>query len=179
MKTSPRIRFTPLSENDLTHVMGWVNDREVMGYFAGHSEPISEDAELRFMRELIASPTDRAFSAWDEETGEYVGQASINKIYWPSRNGRIFLTLTRSAQGRRYAPALLDAIVRKGWELGLHKLWLIVREDNLSSRAAYEKAGFRVEGVLPDEYFVQGRFYDMVRMSRINPNETKGASSTV
>ena len=35
----------------------------------------------------------------------------------------------------------------------------------------YLRHGFDFEGVLPDEYCVNGTFYDMVRMSLINPAE--------
>ena len=87
-------------------------------------------------------------------------------------NGRIFVALRRSAQGKGYAHHILEALKTQAWEMGLHKLWLIVREENEKARAKYDRAGFRDEGILRDEYFVHGKFYNMVRMGCINPNET-------
>ena len=64
--------------------------------------------------------------------------------------------------------ALLDIAWR---ELDLHKVWLIVRRDNRSAQAMYLKIGFDFEGVLRDEYRVNERYYDMVRMSILRPAE--------
>lgn len=81
------------------------------------------------------------------------------------------MALCRSAQGKGYAPHILKALQEKAMEMGLHKLWLIVREENEKARAKYRKAGFQEEGVLRDEYFVRGKFYNMVRMGWINPKD--------
>ena len=45
---------------------------------------------------------------------------------------------------------------------------------NRAAQAMYLKLGFDFEGVLQDEYFVQGRFYDMVLMSILRPATTEG-----
>ncbi len=149
--------------------MTWVNDREVMQYFALRQERIEEEEERRYLTSLLASRTDRAFSVFLEGGGDdgesYVGQVSVNQIYWPARNGRVFLVVRKAMQGRGLGRAALDALVAEAFgPLDLHKLWLIVRRDNTSSQAMYTRAGFQFEGVLRDEYCVAGRFFDMVRM---------------
>jgi diamine N-acetyltransferase len=68
-------------------------------------------------------------------------------------------------QGRGLGRAALGALVEEAFgPLDLHKLWLIVRRDNVGSQAMYMRAGFHFEGVLRDEYQVADRFFDMVRM---------------
>lgn len=162
------MRLEPLSLEHLSHVMSWVNDPEVMGYFANRQEPITEEEEARYIEALTASKTDRAFSAFDD-AGAYIGQCSVNQIYWPARNGRVFLVVKRAMQRRGYGPAMLRALVEHSFgELALHKLWLIVRRDNRAAQAMYLKQGFDFEGVLRDEYFVKDRYWDMVRMSIVN-----------
>lgn len=171
MTSSGRIiRLEPLSVDHVPHIMGWVNDPTVMGYFANRQTAISEADERKYVEALITSKTDFAFSVFDDETGEYVGQCSINAIYWPASNGRLFMAITASQQHKGYAEAILKAIMKAAFfTLALHKLWLIVREDNADAQAKYLKAGFKFEGLLKDEYYVQGRYYDMVRMGAINP----------
>lgn len=164
------VRLEPLHTDHLAHVMGWVNDPTVMGYFASHQTEITEEAELAYMKSLISSRNDFVWSVFDELTGEYVGQCSINAIHWPASNGRVFLVVTKEQQGKGYAGAILKALLHEGFfKIALHKLWLIVREDNLSSQKKYLKVGFEVEGLLKDEYFVQGKYHNMVRMGMINP----------
>src|SRR5439155_5810374 len=124
-----RLRFVPLSLDHLPHVMTWVNDREVMQYFATRQTTIAEEEERRYLEYLLASKNDRAWSVFDGD--DYVGQTSINQIYWPARNGRVFLVVRRAMQHRGYGTAMLRQLIHLAWEeLDLHKLWLIVRKDN-------------------------------------------------
>jgi RimJ/RimL family protein N-acetyltransferase len=162
------LRLVPLEVAHLPHVMTWVNDREVMQYFANHQKPISEDEEHAYLQSLVASKNDRAYSIFAGT--EYIGQCSVNQIYWPAKNGRIFIVIKREAQGRGYGPAALRRLIDLGFgELGLIKLWLIVRRDNRDAQAMYLKLGFDFEGVLRAEYCVNGKYFDMVRMSIIRP----------
>jgi diamine N-acetyltransferase len=158
-----RVRLESLSLDHLAHVMTWVNDREVMQYFANRQSPISEDEERAYLQRLLASANDRAFSIFQGD--DYLGQTSINQIYWPARNGRLFLALRREAQHQGYGSEAVRALLEMAWgALDLHKLWLIVRRDNRAAQALYLKLGFEFEGVLYDEYCVNGRWFDMVRM---------------
>ncbi len=162
------VHLEPLATSHLAHVMTWVNDPAVMGYFANRQSAITEQEEAGYLERLIASPNDRAYSVFDAD-GAYVGQCSVNQIYWPARNGRLFLVVRREMQGRGFGAAALRALMERSFgELGLHKLWLIVRRDNRRAQAMYLQAGFDFEGVLRDEYFVKDRFFDMVRMSRLS-----------
>ena len=141
-----------------------------MQYFATRQQDISEEQERAYLAALIASPNDRAYSIFDGET--YAGQCSINQIYWPARSGRVFLVVRSEQQGKSYGGQALRLLTRLAWdELKLHKLWLIVRRDNRAAQAMYLRHGFDFEGVLVDEYCVNGTFYDMVRMGVVNPGE--------
>jgi diamine N-acetyltransferase len=162
------VRLVPLSIDHLPLVMTWVNDREVMQYFALRQERIEEAEEKKYLESLVASRTDHAFSVFDGD--DYVGQVSINQIYRPAKNGRVFLVVRKAMQGKGYGTAALDALVAEAFgPLDLHKLWLIVRRDNKKSQAMYLRAGFEFEGVLRDEYCVNGRYFDMVRMGLVRP----------
>jgi diamine N-acetyltransferase len=157
------VRLEPLSPTHLADVMTWVNDRDVMQYFANRQAPISEEEERAYLERLVQSPDDRAWSIYFAQ--DYVGQCSINQIYWPAKNGRVFIAIARKHQGRGVGPAALEDMIARAWsELDLHKLWLIVRKDNRSAQAMYLKLGFEFEGVLKDEYCVNGQYFDMVRM---------------
>jgi diamine N-acetyltransferase len=162
------LRLEPLAVEHLPHVMTWVNDRDVMQYFAARQTAITDDDERRYLAQLVASKTDRAWSVFDGDA--YVGQTSINQIYWPARNGRLFLVVRRDQQHRGHGRAALAATLERAWhELDLHKVWLIVRRDNRKAQAMYLEAGFEFEGVLRDEYCVGDRYFDMVRMGALRP----------
>ena len=166
------VKLVPLAASHLSHVMTWVNDREVMQYFANRQTAISEADERRYVEGIVASTTDRVFSVFEDGgTGEYVGQCSINQIYWPARNGRLFVVMRREAQGRGLGPAAVRALLDIAFgELALRKVWLIARKDNRAAQAMYLRLGFDFEGVLRDEYCVGERYFDMVRMAVVRPS---------
>jgi RimJ/RimL family protein N-acetyltransferase len=151
--------------------MTWVNDRDVMQYFAQRQARIEEDEERRYLASLIASPSDHVFSVFagdDVSADGYVGQCAINQVYAPAGNGRVFLVVRKEAQGRGLGAAALASLIGAAFgPLGLHKLWLIVRRDNRRAQAMYLRAGFEFEGVLRDEYRVGDRYFDMVRMGLV------------
>lgn len=62
--------------------------------------------------------------------------------------------------------ALVDAAVGLARARGARKLSLRVLGPNAPARALYEASGFRVEGVLVDEFFLAGRYVDDVLMAR-------------
>jgi diamine N-acetyltransferase len=164
VETHVNIRLVPLALDHLPHVMTWVNDREVMQYFANRQTTITEAEERAYLETLLASKNDRVWSVFDDED-RYVGQCSVNQIYWPAKNARLFVVVRREMQGRGYGPAAVAELLRRTWdELDLHKVWLIVRRDNRAAQAMYLKLGFDFEGVLVDEYCVSGQWFDMVRM---------------
>lgn len=169
------LRLEPLAVAHVPHVMTWVNDREVMQYFANRQTAIHEDEERAYVNALVASPNDRVYSVFDDAAGlsdeeAYVGQTSLNQIYWPAKNARLFVVIRKAMQGRGHGPAAVSAICDRAFgELGLRKVWLIVRKDNRSAQAMYLRLGFDFEGVLRDEYAVGDRYFDMVRMAKLAP----------
>ena len=162
------LHLEPLHVDHLPHVMTWVNDHDVLQYFANRQTDVTSEEERAYIEALVASPNDRAYSVFDDET--YVGQVSLNQIYWPARNARIFVVVRREFQGRGFGAAAVQGLVEKAFgELDLRKVWLIVRKDNRHAQAMYLRLGFDFEGVLRDEYAVQGQYFDMVRMARLAP----------
>ena len=168
------MRLEPLSLAHLPHVMTWVNDREVMHYFANRQQDISEEEESAYLATLVSSKTDRVYSVFEgppgspPEVAPYIGQVSLNQIYWPARNARLFAVVRKEMQGRGFGTKAIEALMERAFgELGLRKVWLIVRKDNRHAQAMYLRLGFDFEGVLRDEYRVHDRYYDMVRMARI------------
>ncbi|MFG3238091.1 GNAT family N-acetyltransferase [Streptomyces sp. NPDC048157] len=70
------------------------------------------------------------------------------------------------ARGRGIARALLRAALAAARGDGANRMTLRVLGHNAPARALYESEGFVVEGVLPGEFFLDGRYVDDVLMGR-------------
>ncbi|WP_406381009.1 GNAT family N-acetyltransferase [Streptomyces sp. NBC_01618] len=70
------------------------------------------------------------------------------------------------ARGRGVARTLLRAAFAAARSAGANRMTLRVLGHNAPARALYESEGFVVEGVLPGEFFLGGRYVDDVMMGR-------------
>ena len=49
--------------------------------------------------------------------------------------------------------------------LNLHKVYLVVDKDNAAAVHIYERCGFRIEGLLKEEFFSNGAYRDAYRIA--------------
>ncbi|WP_432085351.1 MULTISPECIES: N-acetyltransferase family protein [unclassified Streptomyces] len=76
------------------------------------------------------------------------------------------LVVAESARGEGVARGLLRAAMDRARERGATRLTLRVLGHNAPARALYASEGFAVEGVLPGEFLIDGRYVDDVCMGR-------------
>ena len=68
--------------------------------------------------------------------------------------------------GKGYGQEATRLVVGWGFEaLALNRIWLHVHADNERGIHAYEKVGFRTEGLLRQPAWREGRFVDVVSMA--------------
>ncbi|MCG7528396.1 GNAT family N-acetyltransferase [Streptomyces sp. OfavH-34-F] len=76
------------------------------------------------------------------------------------------LAVAHWARGRGVGRALIRAACAAARAEGANRMTLRVLGHNAPARALYEAEGFTVEGVLPGEFFLNGRYVDDVMMGR-------------
>jgi ribosomal protein S18 acetylase RimI-like enzyme len=76
------------------------------------------------------------------------------------------LAVDPARRGEGIGRALVDAAVREARDRGARRLTLRVLGPNAAARALYEASGFVVEGVLREEFLLDGRYVDDVLMAR-------------
>jgi RimJ/RimL family protein N-acetyltransferase len=114
----------------------------------------------------------------DKASGECVGEAVLNE--WDpgneSCNFRIFIG--PNGRDRGLGTEATRLIVGYGFErLGLHRISLEVYAFNPRARRAYEKVGFRAEGVLRESLRYNGDWVDATVMSILAPEWGHGTAS--
>ncbi|GAA3996032.1 GNAT family N-acetyltransferase [Streptomyces plumbiresistens] len=76
------------------------------------------------------------------------------------------LAVADKARGTGVGRALLRAAQDEARRQGARRITLRVLGHNTPARELYESEGFVVEGVLPEEFFLDGRYVDDVLMGR-------------
>ncbi|OGE77564.1 hypothetical protein A3J19_01670 [Candidatus Daviesbacteria bacterium RIFCSPLOWO2_02_FULL_41_8] len=162
------IKIVPLNVDHIDYIMEWVNDSEITQYFASMRKKVTREEELEFIKKIIASQNDIVYSVFDSDSGDYIGQVSINQIHWLSGEGRLFMVVVKKHQGKGYGHEILKAIQDAAFiNLQLHRLYLIVRPENVRGIQLYHRCGFRQEGYLYDKYKIEDQWIDMIQMAII------------
>jgi ribosomal protein S18 acetylase RimI-like enzyme len=87
------------------------------------------------------------------------------------------LAVEPDERGHGVGRALVDAAVAEAARQGARRITLRVLGGNTAAQRLYESAGFVVEGVLPGEFFLDGRYVDDIAMGRSLPGGTSDQSS--
>ena len=105
-----------------------------------------------------------------EVDGEVAGYVALGHPTRLESNRHVLslrgLAVAPAHQGRGLGRALLEAALAAARERGARRLTLRVLSTNPGARALYEACGFTVEGVLRDEFLLDGRYVDDVLMAR-------------
>jgi aminoglycoside 6'-N-acetyltransferase len=161
----PRLRFRPVSQSDLPDLMRWLDDAEVRQFYG--DPPASEAAAREDYLEVDVNPVWRFVI---EEDGRGVGEIQYHHAYpgsdyaW-SAGIDIFIG-DPDARDRGVGTEAIRTMLRFLFEeKRVHRATIDPEVANARAIRAYEKAGFRLDGVLRHHAFEHGEYVDTHFMS--------------
>jgi RimJ/RimL family protein N-acetyltransferase len=182
--TGDKAVLRPFDEGDLPAIRAALLDPEARILTGSVHDEAQAHAgagpeEEKQLRDWYRSRNDQAdrldLAIVDKASGECVGEAVLNQ--WDpgneSCNFRIFIG--PNGRDRGLGTEATRLIVGYGFErLGLHRISLEVYAFNPRARRAYEKVGFRAEGVLRESFRYNGEWIDATVMSILAPEWSHG-----
>ncbi|SRR5450830_1266567 len=162
MNPTTSIRLRPLEREDLRFVHDLNNNASVMRYW--FEEPCETFAELSSLYEdHIHDQSERRFVI--DEEAQKIGLVELVEINYVHRYAEFQIIIAPEYQGKGLALCATRLALDYAFRvLNLHKIYLIVDTDNHKAIHIYDKAGFKVEGVLREEFFINGDYRDVTRM---------------
>ncbi len=164
-----RVVIRPLERRDLTHVFKWWNDPEVMYYADDDPEPHStmKDIEDRYNRETGEWADSTARYLIQTTSGQPIGHVMYRGLRSDTRSVWTGITIgERDYWGNGYGTEAIRLFLQFLFEeMHLHKVSITVSDFNARAIRAYEKCGFRHDGVLRHNAVVHGKFVDHFVMS--------------
>jgi RimJ/RimL family protein N-acetyltransferase len=164
------IYLRPLDRGDAPTIVPWFNDQDVTRFLV-RCEPMTLRKEEEWLdrveRDEHVLPLGIALKSDDQ----LIGTTSLFQINFRCRSAAFGIVIgAKENWGRGHGTEATRLIVGHGFRtLNLHRVWLHVFEYNQRGVKAYEKAGFRREGVLRQSQFSDGRYWDTIVMAVLRP----------
>jgi len=163
-----KIYLRGLEKSDLTgNMFQWANDSEVTYYMFMGAMPNTIELLEEEYEQLVKSKNDVVFAVIEKETDIHVGNVGLYVINWITRSAEFRIIIGEKEYWKKgYGTEATKLTVDYGFgKLNLNKVWLGVNAAHKDAIKAYEKAGFVHEGILRQEIYRNGEYYDAVRMS--------------
>lgn len=166
--TGDRVSLRGLEREDLKgNMFNWANDSEVTYYMWTGLKPNSTEALEQEYEQLIHSKNDVAFALVDKETSTHIGNVGLYSINWVYRSAEYRILIgEKDYWNKGYGKEAADLTIQYGFDkLNLNKIWLGVNAEQENAVKSYQNAGFVREGILRQEIYRNGKYYDAIRMS--------------
>jgi RimJ/RimL family protein N-acetyltransferase len=159
-----------MAQSDHAELLAVVGDEAVERFTL-----LPTGADAAFVERWIA----RYEEGWEDGTragfvaravsdGALVAFAAIVKLDLDAQEGEIGYLVVPAARGRGVATRAVQLLTRWGFdELGLERLELLIATANTASVRVAERSGYRLDGVLRNAYFKEGRRFDTGVWSRL------------
>ncbi len=161
-----RVYLRPLEVEDTDAFVPWLNDTEI-GRYLGLMHPTNRLRERGYMEKLYKDDRKVNMGIVLKEGDQLIGSISLDDISIPHRHAELGILIgDKSCWSKGYGTEAMNLMIEYGFnQLNLHRIYLFVYDFNARAVRAYEKVGFKREGVLRDHGYRNGEYYDNYAMS--------------
>ena len=155
----------------------WLNDPEVTRYFEFGRLPVTLSMNRRYLERFQDSTTDIILAMVDRKTDRHIGNVTLNRISWVNRTADTGIMIGRKEfWGKGYAYEAWSLLFHYAFQrLGLRKIIAGAVVGHEGSLSVLRRLGFRQEGVLRQEFYLDGIYHDVIRMGLFSGEFYKNA----
>jgi UDP-4-amino-4,6-dideoxy-N-acetyl-beta-L-altrosamine N-acetyltransferase len=164
-----RIRLVPLVERHLDATFEWVNDPAMMRLL-GRAARVESDEHQRWFEQLKDRTDCRYFSVETIDDGQHVGNIWLWDINTADRKAEVRILFgDEASRGRGYGSDAIRLIADQAFDtMNLHRLYAYVFSTNPRAKRAFEKAGFKSEGLLRQDRRIGGEYVDVYLLGQLS-----------
>ena len=176
-----KVEFRILGRENIKMLVNWRNDPEV-AYWATGGDPKYEfrseeeaNRDLSWHMENSSMLDGYQFAVFTHD-GKFIGTADYREVDHVKRSSTVGITIgDKNYWGKGYGTDALQVLADYLFNrLNLRRIQLDTWSGNERAIKSYKKCGFRVEGILKENEFVNGKYYDTVIMGLLK-SQWKGS----
>jgi len=169
-----KICLRAYKQEDIQIATSFVNDKELKKLLVTDIPfPMSLWEEDEWIKSQKSNKNgEYNFAIEDIKTKRYIGGCGIQNVNWLTRVATVGIMIgDKDYLGKGYGTDAMKVLVKFIFQdMNIRKIRLSTFSFNIRAQKSYEKCGFKVEGILKDEVFKDGKYYDEIVMAAFNPN---------
>lgn len=160
------VYLRPPEKSDVLRFTRWMNDLEVSRYLVVRT-PMSTISEEEWVEKQAKEDNSMNLVIVLKDGDIPIGNLGLHGIRSFDHNASLGIMIgEKSYWSNGYGSEAIKLLLAHAFNfLNLHKVSLCVLASNKRAQKAYKKCGFKVNGVEPEEVFVDGKYEDMILMS--------------
>lgn len=161
----PKVYLRPLDRADAPALVPWFNDPEVLRTVSRH-RPMSLQEEESWLEGVHGNEHGLILGIVTRAADQLIGVTGLHQMDFKNRTTAFGITIGEKEQwGKGYGTEATGLVIRYAFDtLNLNRVWLYVYEFNERGIRAYEKVGFRREGVLRQDCYREGKYWNTLVM---------------
>jgi len=159
------VNLRHLNEDDVPVMTHWLNDSEVTQYIT-INHPMTLEQELEYLKANIGRQ-DKILLGIETLDGVYIGNISIDKINHVDRTATTGIIIgNKEYWGKGHGTEAKMLLLNYAFNtLNIRKIHSSAISFNERSVKYQKKTGAVVEGVLKDQIYKNGKYYDQIMLS--------------
>lgn len=168
-----RLVIKPVVEEFRDYVFRGLGDYEVRHNMHMPTLDTKEKQDVWWVRFAEWRHTAKAIQwcMFAKEDGEYIGLMTIKEIDLLHSRGELGYSIMKNhwmkGFGREGASTVLDYGFK---EVNFHTIFAQIATDNLGSQKIVKSLGMEQEGHFKESHLYDGKFYDTLQFSKVNPS---------
>jgi len=174
-----KIILRALTKEDAKKSWLWRNYEEIRYFYSGHPFYVNQEKEEEWILNISKSDLPLvSFGIVEIETQTLIGMAFLKDVNLIHRRAEYaFFIGDESAKGKGHAKEVTKKIIYFAFSnLNINRLFLKVQEDNSKAIKLYESLSFKMEGLLRESVFKNGRYlnelvYSVLKSEYLDQNK--------
>ena len=164
---SSSITLRAPTQGDFSILAEMRRDRDLQAMLLVVPDRADDEAVAEWIARRSSEPNG-LFKVIDDENGKAIGFVQISQVHRRNRTGYAGIALLPLARGRGFGVAAMKRLLSDArTDLGLEKILLEVRSDNLKALKIYLALGFRIVGVMRSQFrAASGEAHDVSLLER-------------
>jgi len=170
MYMSKRVRLRRVDPvNDVDDRYRWMNDPHVVKFLGMRPARLSREQVKKYLEQCAAEASEIVEFAIETHDGRHIGGCTLRGFNRVSHAAEFGIAIGEADyRGKGFGTEVTRLVLKIAFEeFNLNRVWLHVNEDNPGAWKAYEKAGFVKEGLLRQDTYVGGRYYNSYIMAAL------------